>query len=75
MTGISLLAAENKRFTIWRALYPDAPLYELFGWIRSQWALCRKEIGATGDHPTGHQSEFTAWLCERYGAAVPSERA
>jgi hypothetical protein len=65
---IELSTNRNPRYTIWRALNPDAKLYEIFGWIREQWAECRKEIGARADHPSGHQSEFTAWLCKRHGA-------
>jgi hypothetical protein len=70
---IELASKQNPRYTIWRALNPDAKLYEMIIWVREQWMLCRKELGIASEYVSGHQSEFTAWLCNRHGAAYGAD--
>lgn len=66
---IALSRAENPRYTIWRALHPDAMLYELGIWIRAEWRAFFDGRGLKPDTSSaGYQQEFNAWLLERHDA-------
>lgn len=65
---IEINESENLRYTIWRAQNPDAPLYEIFNWMREQWIACRTEFGLESEYVAAHQAEFSAWLCKKFDA-------
>jgi hypothetical protein len=61
---------ENPRYTIWRALHPNLPLYMMIGWIRENVVNYERE---TGNKVVSNQKEFTAWMVKKYEGEISYE--